>query len=141
LNLPFRKHVLVCVGPRCGGERGSARVRQEIRKEFVRQGMLTGVKETECICFGLCRSGPNVIVYPDGVVYAGVKPQDVAQIVREHLGAGRVVDRLLYRPRQAAPDTASPGTDGAAVDAEAPATVDPPSCGGDGTGRPGRSSS
>jgi len=54
-------------------------VRQEFRKEFVRQGLLTGVKETPCVCFGLCSQGPNVIIYPEGVVYAGVKPQDVAR--------------------------------------------------------------
>ncbi len=97
MNLPYRKHVLICIGPRCGNERNSSRVRQEFRKEFVRQGMLTGVKETPCICFGLCRYGPNVIVYPDGAVYAGVRPQDVAQIVREHLQGGRVVERLLLQ--------------------------------------------
>lgn len=99
MNLPFTKHVLICIGPRCGNERNSSRVRQEFRKEFVRQGLLTGIKETPCVCFGLCSQGPNVIVYPDGVVYAGVKPQDVAQIVRDHLIGGKVVDRLLLRPK------------------------------------------
>jgi (2Fe-2S) ferredoxin len=98
VNLPFRKHVLVCIGPRCGNERNSNRVRQEFHKEFVRQRLLTGVKETPCICFGLCRYGPNVIVYPDGAVYSGVRPQDVAEIVREHLHGGRVVSRLLLKP-------------------------------------------
>ncbi len=97
MNLPFRKHVLICTGPRCGDERNSHRVRQEFRKEFVRQALFTGVKETQCICFGLCAYGPNVIVYPDGVVYSGVRPQDVAQIVREHLTGGRVVERLLLK--------------------------------------------
>jgi len=100
VNLPFKKHVLICTGPRCGAERKSNRVRQEFHKEFVRQAMLTGVKETQCICFGLCTHGPNVIVYPDGVVYSGVRPQDVAQIVREHLAGGRVVERLLLKKKE-----------------------------------------
>ncbi len=114
MNLPYRKHILICTGPRCGNERNSNRVRQEFRKEFVRQAMLTGVKETPCICFGLCTYGPNVIVYPDGIVYSGVRPQDVAQIVREHLALGRVVERLLFKkkeepvpPAGAGPDSAS----------------------------------
>jgi NADP-reducing hydrogenase subunit HndC len=100
MNLPFRHHVLICLGPRCGGERGSSRVRQEFRREFVRQGLPASVKETECICFGLCTHGPNVIIYPDGVVYSGVGPRDVAEIVREHLVGGRVVERLLYRKKE-----------------------------------------
>jgi (2Fe-2S) ferredoxin len=104
MNLPFRHHVLICVGPRCGNERGSNRVRSEFRKEFVRQAMPATVRETPCICFGLCRAGPNVIVYPDGVVYSGVRPQDVAEIVREHLRKGHVVERLLFKTKETTPD-------------------------------------
>lgn len=102
MNLPFSRHLLICTGPRCGGERNSARIRQEFRKEFVRQAVPASVKETQCICFGICSYGPNVIVYPDGVVYSGVKPQDVGTIVREHLVGGRVVERLLFKKRERA---------------------------------------
>ena len=97
MNLPYSRHVLICTGPRCGGERNSARVRHELRREFVRQRIPVTVRETECLCFGLCTHGPNVIIYPDAVVYSGVKPQDVAEIVRRHLVQGQVVERLLYR--------------------------------------------
>jgi (2Fe-2S) ferredoxin len=97
MNLPYRRHILICTGPRCGGERGSARIRQELRREFVRQAIPVTIKDTECLCFGLCSYGPNVIVYPDAVVYSGVRPQDVAEIVRQHLVRGKVVERLLYR--------------------------------------------
>lgn len=100
MNLPFTRHLLICTGPRCGGERNSARIRQEFRREFVRQSVPASVKETQCICFGICSYGPNVIVYPDGVVYSGVKPRDVGAIVREHLLGGRVVERLLFRKRE-----------------------------------------
>jgi len=101
MNLPYSRHVLICVGPRCGGERGSVRIRQEFRKEFVRQGIDTTVKDTECLCFGLCTYGPNVIIYPEGVVYSGVKPNDVAEIVRRHVARGQMVDRLLYKKKEA----------------------------------------
>ncbi len=102
MNLPFDKHLLICTGPRCGGERNSMRIRQEFRKEFVRQAVPASVKETQCLCFGLCTYGPNVIIYPEGVVYSSVKAQDVAEIVREHLVKGRVVDRLLFKKREPA---------------------------------------
>jgi len=97
VNLPFKQHILICTGPRCGGERHSERIRQEFRRQFVRQALPASVKDTPCICFGLCSYGPNVIIYPDGVVYSGVKPQDVAEIVREHLLHGRVIERLLLK--------------------------------------------
>ena len=111
MNLPFTAHVLICTGPRCGGERQSQRVRQEFRREFVRQAVPASVKETECICFGLCTHGPNVIVYPQGVVYSGVRPRDVAEIVREHLVGGRVVERLLLQKPPAAAGTGDVATD------------------------------
>jgi len=100
MNLPFTRHLLICTGPRCGGERNSERIRREFRKEFVRQSVPATVKETQCICFGICSYGPNVIVYPDGTVYSGVKRQDVAAIVRDHLIGGRVVERLLFKKRE-----------------------------------------
>lgn len=100
MNLPYSHHVLICTGPRCGTERNSARIRQEFRKEFVRQAVPSSVKETQCICFGLCTYGPNVIIYPDGVVYSAVRPQDVSEIVRKHLLLGQVVERLLYKKRE-----------------------------------------
>ena len=100
MNIPYKHHVLICTGPRCGGERNSTRVRQEFRREFVRQALPASVKETQCLCFGLCSYGPNVIIYPAGIVYSAVKPQDVAEIVREHLVAGHVVDRLLFKKRE-----------------------------------------
>ncbi len=40
-----------------------------------------------------------VVVYPDAVWYWGVEPGDVEEIVREHLVAGRPVERLVYRNR------------------------------------------
>ena len=100
MNLPYSRHVLICVGPRCGGERGSARIRQEFRREFVRQSVPASVRDTECLCFGLCTYGPNVIIYPEGVVYSGVKPQDVADIVRSHVLRGNPVERLMFRKKE-----------------------------------------
>lgn len=112
MNLPFKLHVLICTGPRCGGERHSERIRQEFRKQFVRQALPASVKDTPCLCFGLCTYGPNVIIYPDGVVYSGVAPQDVAEIVREHLVNGRVVERLLFKKKEAPPEGVDPGLPG-----------------------------
>ena len=108
MNIPFKLHVLICTGPRCGGERHSERIRQEFRRQFVRQALPASVKDTPCLCFGLCTYGPNVIIYPDGVVYSGVGPQDVAEIVREHLVHGRVVERLLFKKKEAAAQDGSP---------------------------------
>jgi len=51
---------------------------------------------TACECLGPCFDGPNMVIYPEGVWYAGVTPSDVEEIVERHLVAGQIVDRLVY---------------------------------------------
>ena len=47
--------------------------------------------------FGLCEMGPIVIVYPEGAFYSHIKPENVDEIVNEHLLKGRIVRHLLCR--------------------------------------------
>jgi len=48
-------------------------------------------------CFGFCGQGPIVKIHPDNVFYVKVSPDDVAEIVGEHIIKGRTVQRLLYQ--------------------------------------------
>jgi (2Fe-2S) ferredoxin/predicted O-methyltransferase YrrM len=96
---PFRYHVFVCdqrkpEGMPCCATRGSARVIEVLRQEVAAQGLSNEVQITSCGSIGLCERGPNMIVYPEGIWYSGVLPQDVPEIVRTHFQAGRVVERL-----------------------------------------------
>ncbi len=97
---PFRRHIYICSqtkpegAPSCTAN-GSLAVIDAMRREIAQQGLSAEVQVTTCGSLGLCTRGPNMVVYPEGVWYSGVKPADVTQIVREHLGAGRVVERLL----------------------------------------------
>lgn len=45
-------------------------------------------------CVGPCFSGPSVLVYPEGVMYAKVRAEDVGEIIDKHIVGGEVVDRL-----------------------------------------------
>jgi len=53
---------------------------------------------TNCGCLGPCFDGPNAVVYPDGVWYAGLEPDDAAGLA-DHLVSGRVLTaKLSHRP-------------------------------------------
>jgi (2Fe-2S) ferredoxin len=52
-------------------------------------------KLTSCGCLGECEGGAIVLVYPDGILYGRVTPDDVPEIVDQHLLTGRPVDRLV----------------------------------------------
>ena len=91
----IRSHVLICGGTGCTSS-GSAKVIDAMEKELAAQGLADEIKIVQTGCFGLCASGPIVIVYPEGTFYARVSEADVPEIVSEHLLKGRIVDRLVH---------------------------------------------
>ena len=101
---PLSHHVFVCTGKSCSA-RDSAAVRDAFENELKQRGILFGKEAkgknpqgsiivTECASVGFCSIGPTVLIFPDGVWYAQVQPQDVAEIIEEHLLNGRAVERL-----------------------------------------------
>jgi (2Fe-2S) ferredoxin/SAM-dependent methyltransferase len=96
---PHRYHVFVCEqrkpeGAPCCFANGAPQVIEALRRELARQGLAAQVQVTPCGSLGLCERGPNMVVYPEGVWYSGVRPDDVPELTREHFGAGRPVGRL-----------------------------------------------
>ncbi|HHV50970.1 MAG TPA: NADH-quinone oxidoreductase subunit NuoF [Clostridiales bacterium] len=91
-----RSHVLVCGGTGCTSS-NSALIVETLNKELEKQGLADEVKVVTTGCFGLCALGPIMIVYPEGSFYSSVKPEDIPEIVSEHLLKGRIVTRLLYQ--------------------------------------------
>jgi (2Fe-2S) ferredoxin len=95
-----RHHVFVCTNaraeggrPSCGA-RGSVEVQVALTNEILRRGLGADVAITHSGCLGPCWDGPNVVVYPDGVFYTGVNPED-APAITDHLAGGEPVARLL----------------------------------------------
>ena len=58
-------------------------------------------------CFGFCKKGPIVKVFPDDIFYTEVTEDDAEEIISAHLEKNGLVDRLLYRNPEA-PDTPVP---------------------------------
>ncbi len=92
----YRSHVLVCGGTGCTSS-GSERIVSALEHEIQDNGLSEEVKVIKTGCFGLCALGPIMIVYPEGAFYSMVKPEDIPEIVSEHLLKGRIVTRLLYQ--------------------------------------------
>lgn len=90
----YRAHVLVCCGTGCTSSK-SARIIENFESQLTKQSLDKEVKVVKTGCFGLCAEGPVVVVYPEGVMYFKVTPEDVEEIVSEHLLKGRFVKRLM----------------------------------------------
>jgi NADP-reducing hydrogenase subunit HndC len=95
-------HVFICTGASCT-KNASELTLAKFWEVLAQKGLLYGkrgtmdgtVIVTTCGSVGLCAIGPAVLIYPEGVWYYHVTPEDVEEIVNEHIIGGRIVDRLL----------------------------------------------
>ena len=95
----YRSHVLVCGGTGCTSS-GSEQIIQTLKDELKKNKLQNEVAVVKTGCHGLCAEGPVMIVYPEAVFYSRVRPEDVEEIVSEHLLKGRIVERLVYHEAQ-----------------------------------------
>ena len=86
-------NILVCAGTGCtAGE--SAKLIDQLNEEIKEADLSDRVRVIKTGCFGFCRKGPIVAIYPDKVFYTHVKPDNAKQIVQEHVIGGRIIQDL-----------------------------------------------
>ena len=93
--------MLVCKGGDCK-KRGSKPVRNALKDELRAQGLNRDVRVDSVDCLGLCKHGPNLVIYPGGTWYLGVTEEDMPDVVEQHLKDGEPVEHLTaeFRPRR-----------------------------------------
>jgi (2Fe-2S) ferredoxin len=98
--MKFKKHVFICANDKdapkkcCGSERGMALV-DAFKAELKDQNLLTEIRAQKAGCLDTCAFGPTVVVYPEGIWYGNVQPDDVKEIVESHLMNNKPVERLM----------------------------------------------
>lgn len=97
----YRVHVFCCVNERPESHpRGSCGIKRsrQLCDYMCRLGMALGVRGiriNHAGCMNVCEYGPVMVVYPEGSWYKFETEEDIAEIMRSHVIAGRRVDRLL----------------------------------------------
>ncbi|MDR2128567.1 MAG: (2Fe-2S) ferredoxin domain-containing protein [Burkholderiaceae bacterium] len=97
-----KHHIFVCTQNRppqhprgsCAAKDSMA-VLQAFWAELQKRQAYEQVGVTYSGCLGPCEHGPNVLIYPEGVLYNGVAPADVEEIFTSHIENGQPVKRLL----------------------------------------------
>ncbi len=93
----FRSHVLVSVDPECL-RLGAHEVIDALQDELIANGLNDEVQVLETSRIGEpSQFGPDMMVYPEGVHYAQICPDDIPYLVEEHFLKGRVVERFRAR--------------------------------------------
>lgn len=90
-----RIHILVAMDAHTISQ-GARSVKDGLVRELALAGLSEEVRVVETGSLGIYDKGVVMVVFPDAVYYAGVKLEDVSEIISEHLLKGRVVERLQY---------------------------------------------
>ncbi len=92
---PKKTKVSVCSGTGCRAY-DSEKVIDSLKAKLLDQGLNDKIDLVTTGCHGFCELGPVMVVYPEGISYFKIKPDDIDDIINETLSQGKVVDRLLY---------------------------------------------
>ncbi|MDP4198302.1 MAG: (2Fe-2S) ferredoxin domain-containing protein [Bacteroidota bacterium] len=97
----FDYHIFICENVRgeddpkgCCAQKGSPLIRAALKDEIKRRGLRGKVRANQSGCLDACEFGPSMVVYPEGIWYGGVKPEDVPEIIEQHIIGGKPVERL-----------------------------------------------
>ena len=101
----FRNRIVICGGTGCMANGAMAlydRFRELIEERSLRVSLSVEREEGDvCMslsgCQGFCQLGPLVTVYPQGIFYNRVRPEDAEEIVEKTIMRGELVERLLYQ--------------------------------------------
>jgi (2Fe-2S) ferredoxin len=85
---PYVCHVFACTNDRKGERKSCANgnstdIRKVLKKEVNSQGWKGKVRVSKCGCLGLCKKGPNVMLYPQKIWFSQVLESDVPGILSE----------------------------------------------------------
>lgn len=104
----FRSHVLVSIDPECI-KKGAYNIIDTLTDELNNQGLIDEVEVLETSRVGdPTQFGPDLMVYPEGVHYANLKPEDISFLVKEHFLKGRTVNKLLAKEHIAVDEELGP---------------------------------
>lgn len=78
-------------------QKGANNVAGRLRIELKRRGLDHHIMVNTCDSIELCDIGPNIVVYPEGIIYSGVGTGDLKDIIA-HLDGGEPVERLVLTP-------------------------------------------
>lgn len=98
----------MCAGPRCTDGNTEAEAMFQKLGEKIDSRPHLKVKRTRSNCFVVCKQGPILVVYPDGVWYRCVDETVLERIVAEHLEEGREVSEHVFH-RLGKGDVCAPG--------------------------------
>ncbi len=99
---PYEHHIFVCTNQRppghprsCCNDKGGTDVRLKFVEAIGKRGLKGRIRANKTGCLNACELGVAVVIYPQGVWYLGVTPDDVEEIFATSIEGDGVVQRLV----------------------------------------------
>ncbi|MDX8383641.1 MAG: ferredoxin [Ghiorsea sp.] len=93
---PYYYHAMMCTGKSCGENIPLLKyVKQRIIAEGLDQGN-KAVRVNRAGCLGVCKQGPIMVVYPEGVWYADLDEANIERIISSHFKQHTPVKELAF---------------------------------------------
>ena len=77
---PDKPCITLCSGSACQATH-CKKVAAALELEMEKMGLTDKVHFRKTGCHGFCEQGPIIVIYPEGVCYLKVKPEDIPEIV------------------------------------------------------------
>lgn len=104
-GVQVQRHLLLCATPTkalCCSDPAIGAASWDTLKRLVRELGLEDpsrpggvVWRSKADCLRVCREGPVLLIWPDGVIYGRVTPERIERIVREHVIGGVPVNSWI----------------------------------------------
>ncbi len=98
----FTHHIFVCCNTRepghargCCDPTKSQALRSLFKIELDKRGLKGRVRANMAGCLDQCEHGPNLVIYPQGIWYGGVRIEDVPRIIDETIVKAVVLEDLV----------------------------------------------
>ena len=92
---PDKPCITICGGTGCHAS-GCENVISAFKQGLETEGVSDRIDIRVTGCHGFCERGPIVIIFPQGIFYQKVAPEDAKEIINETVVNGKILDRLLY---------------------------------------------
>jgi (2Fe-2S) ferredoxin len=96
-RVPYERHVFVCYWGKDCAPAGGRAIADTLKARSKAAGMTDRVRVNKSGCLNQCDSGPMMVVYPEGIWYAGVTEDDIDEILERTVMKGEVIERLVHR--------------------------------------------